>query len=345
MRKIIPFFGILIILLITGCNHENSEEIVKEGIPVRLAPVKTEHVSKPVYASGRLVSSSEMKLAFKIGGIVDALYFKEGESVKKGEALASLKLNEIEAKVVQARAGLEKAERDYQRTLNLYADSVATLEQIQDAKTGLLVAQSNLEIAEFNLKYAGISAPSDGIILKQLVEENEMAGAGYPVILFGNQSKTWRLQVSLADQDVIHIQLKDSAAVTLDACPDLVFSANVTEIAGAPNPKSGTFDVKLDLEKSSEKFRSGFIGQATLYPSKNQVMSVIPFSALTEVYDKDAVVYIPDENLKAHGVPVKIAFILKNEAVIQNGLNQIPSVIAEGASYLEEGTLLRVIED
>jgi len=49
---------------------------------------------------------------------------------------------------------------------NLYQDSVATLEQKQDAETGLTVARSNLEIAEYNLKHSSILAHPTGKFLK-----------------------------------------------------------------------------------------------------------------------------------------------------------------------------------
>ncbi len=343
ITKILACLSILVLFCI-GCASNESEEIQTEGVPVKMMPVHIQSVAKPVLVSGRIASSSEIKLSFKIGGIVDKLQVDEGETVHKGQILATLKPDEINAKAAQAKAGLQKAERDYQRAVKLFEDSVATLEQVQDAQTGMDVAQSNAEIAAFNLRYASIAAPAKGVVLKQLIEENEMVGAGYPVLLFGEQSAAWRLQVGLADQDIIRIQKGDSASVILDAFPNQLFHAIVTEIAGAPNPKSGTFDVQLDILNPSVGLRSGFVGKVTLYPSKKKTMRIIPFKSLTDVHDNEAVVYgISDENT-AFGIPVRIAFIVNDQVAIRNGLDDVAVVITDGASLVEEGAIVRVIE-
>ena len=72
---------------------------------------------------------------------------KEGDRVKKGQLLDTLKSTEIAAQVQQVNLALEKAQRDYQRASKLYKDSVATLEQLQNAKTGVDIARQNLQQA------------------------------------------------------------------------------------------------------------------------------------------------------------------------------------------------------
>ena len=116
----------------------------------------------------------------------------------------------------------KKANRDFIRAENLYKDSVATLELYQDAKTALDIAKSNLEVARFNLKYSKIEAPSNGRILKILLEENEMTSPGYPVVLFGSTRENWVVRTNVSDKDMISIQIGDSAKITLDPYPELI---------------------------------------------------------------------------------------------------------------------------
>ncbi len=65
----------------------------------------------------------------------------KGVSVKGGKVLAELDLAEIKAQVNQAHIGLEKAKRDLLRAENLYRDSVATLEQYQNAESAFEAGQ------------------------------------------------------------------------------------------------------------------------------------------------------------------------------------------------------------
>ena len=63
--------------------------------------------------------------------------------------------------------------------------------------TALGIAQSNFNIARFNRKFSEIRAPSDGKILKQMAQANEILGQGYPVFAFAGTDAGWVLKVSL----------------------------------------------------------------------------------------------------------------------------------------------------
>jgi len=124
--------------------------------------VVREEISLPVRSIGIVATSEEIRLSFKTGGIIAHAYVNEGQSVKAGQLLAELNLSEITAQVNQAENGYEKALRDFTRAKNLFADSVATLEQYQNAETGLNVAKSILDAAQFNLVHSRIKAPAMG---------------------------------------------------------------------------------------------------------------------------------------------------------------------------------------
>jgi multidrug resistance efflux pump len=78
-------------------------------------------------------------------------------------------MTEIKAWETQAQFALDKALRDQQRVQNLYADSVATLEQLQNASTSVDMAGKALEIAQFNVTYSEVRSPIDGKIVTQML--------------------------------------------------------------------------------------------------------------------------------------------------------------------------------
>src|SRR4029079_18657756 len=122
--------------------------------------------------------------------------------VAKGQLLATLDLTEINAQVQQANQGVEKVQRDVKRVKNLYNDTVATLEQVQNANTQLKVAEESLRIARFNQQYAQIRATESGIILKKLMNEGELASAGSPVFQFnGTAGNDWVIRFGVSDKD------------------------------------------------------------------------------------------------------------------------------------------------
>ena len=143
-----------VILLLSGCKSAPEKEVTEnKALQVKLWKVEVREYKIPVRAVGMLSTTTEMKLGFKTGGIVRRVNTKEGASVKRGEVLAVLDLSEIDAQVNQARIGLDKAERDLNRARNLYQDSVATLEQYQNANSAFELAQSQKRVADFNLAF------------------------------------------------------------------------------------------------------------------------------------------------------------------------------------------------
>jgi multidrug efflux system membrane fusion protein len=344
MKKIVfitSSIGLIAILL--SCQKENPNHQTDPAIPVRIEAVRRLRLAQPVHTSGRLASSSEIKLSFKIGGIIDTISVREGQTVRKGQVLASLKLDEIEGQVSQARAGFEKAQRDFKRVQNLYADSVATLEQLQNAESGLQVARSNLEITEFNLNHAVITAPSDGRVLKQFAEAGELIGAGHPVLFFGSQSGRWVVKAGLADQDLVCLSLKDSASVTFDAYPGKIFPAFVQEIAAGPDPQNGLYEIKLALHSVRESLFSGFVAKADIYPSITEMVSVIPFEALVNVSGLAGYVYRINHDSLAVKIPVQIGYFIGDDAVIQKGLEGVDEVITEGVAYLSGNKKVKIV--
>ncbi len=314
-------------------------------LKVKVANVKFKKVPIPVHTSGRISTSSVVKLSFKIGGIVDKIYVNEGQPVKKGELLARLDLSEIKANVSQAKSGFAKAKRDYKRAKKLFKDDVATLEQLQDAETAYHVLKEKLKIAEFNKVHSSIVAPADGNILKQMAEENELIGQGMPVFIFGSGNNDWIIRLGVIDRDIIRLQLGDKAVVHVDAYPEVKLHAKVTEIGQAANPVNQTFEVELSITPNKYKLIAGFIARVDIVPSNAKSYHVIPIESIIEADKKSGYIYEPiDSGTRVKKIRVKIAHILRDRLAVSSGLENVERVITEGASYMTEHSVIEIVE-
>src|SRR5690606_4192758 len=167
---LITFISITILVLEVGCESKSAtqSQVPTEIIPVKTIPIVPDSAQQKIVVSGQFTTDDEVKLSFKITGIVKSILVEEGDAIRKGQLLATLDQTEISSQVLQAKLAYEKAERDYSRTQNLYADSVATLEQLQNSKTALEIAQQQLKAAKFNQSHTEIRAPKNGFVLKKL---------------------------------------------------------------------------------------------------------------------------------------------------------------------------------
>ncbi len=154
-----------------------------EPIPVRVMQLQKSSGTQIIKASGHITTDDETILGFKTSGVVNAVLVKEGDFVKKGQLLATLDLREIDTHVSQARHGYEKAQRDNVRVQNLYKDSVATLEQLENAATGLAIAKEQLEAATFNRSFSSIHATANGYVLRKFVNPGQVVDVGDPIVL------------------------------------------------------------------------------------------------------------------------------------------------------------------
>jgi multidrug efflux system membrane fusion protein len=330
---------------VAGCGSREDEGRADGSITVKTAPVVRRDLALPVHTSGKLSSVSEMKLSFKVGGIVDAVYADEGEEVSSGQVLASLKLDEIDAQVTRALSGYEKAERDYERAKRLYADSVATLEQVQDAETGFEIAESTLKVARFNRDHSTIRAPADGKVLKRFGEANELVGAGTPIFLFGTTGNGWTVRVGVSDRDIIRIQIGDSATVSFDAYPDREFAARVTEVAETADPLSGVYEVELVIRDVVTKLVSGFVAKVDIFAADERSFFVVPIEALVEADANRGFVYAPSGSQdRVAKISVTVGYVYDGMVAVEAGLEGVAEVVTQGAVYLTEESTIRIVD-
>jgi len=322
------------LLVITGCKQAEQKSTMNiNTINIMVQPVAYISYKDPVRTIGLLSTTTQMKLSFKTGGIIKQLNVREGESVNKDDILAVLDLSEIRAQVNQASIGYEKAKRDLTRAKNLYQDSVATLEQYQNARSAYELAKARNQIADFNLLHSQIKAPSDGMIQLVLVEANEMIAPGYPAILFASTENDWVVRAALTDKDIVKLSIGDSGQVTMDAFPGTLFNAEVSELGTVADPVTGTYLVELRIRQSLSQFRTGFFSRVQIYPTEISRSLVVPVEALLDASDNRATVFIYEQD-KAIKKRIVTGSILQDQVVILEGLEEGDLVITEGAKFV-----------
>jgi RND family efflux transporter MFP subunit len=347
--KLFPLIYASVLLLIVSCGKKKEAKqeaavSAEEIIPVEVQAVAKKSLTEPIVASGVLSSKSEMKLAFKTGGMIKKIYVTEGQFVKEGQLLAELDLSEIDAQVKQAKLGLEKSERDLERVKKLYADEATTLTNVQDATTSYNVAKENVQVAEFNQKLSKIYAPVSGRILRKISEQGELITPFSPVFILGTGESAYIVNVGLADKDVVKAKLGDIANVYLDAYPNEPFHARITQIAQTVNPATGTFEAELQIQPNGKKLISGFVAKAEISSGKGPVSLVIPVEALVEADRDKAFVYtLNTDNQSVRKHPIAIGAIFGNDVAVTSGLAEGTPIVTKGANFLSDKSKVKVI--
>ncbi len=346
MRIRLIFVNIILVVLLSfllsSCNRQ--QEIVKEDltVPVETASIQQQHVQETLHASGTLQSGQISKLSFKIGGIIKDIRVDEAESVKKGQILAELYPDEIEAQLKNARTQFEKTKRDFERAKNLIKDNAISVQQRQDAESAFDAATATLQIAEFNAKHARIIAPSSGKILKIIAEENEMTGAGTPVLVFASTSSAWLVKVNMSDKDVVKLSMGDPADIRFDAFPGKVYKAHISEISESADSMTGLYAVELQLDDELARKINGLVASIDIIPQQKTQCFLLPTSAIVSAVGQSGYVYKLDESNNAVKVSINILGFYKDQLMVAGDLLDGDKIITTGAAYLKEDSKIVV---
>jgi len=340
-----------ILLFTPACHRGKGESDAKPNVTnapstafyVRTVPIVQSKLGDIVHVTGIIESSTDAKPSFKTGGVIANIYVKEGDAVSKGRLLAKLNMTEIDAQATQAQFALDKALRDQQRVQNLYADSVATLEQMQNASTAVDMAKKTLQIAQFNVAYSEIRSPIDGKIVTQMLHEGEIAGPGLPIFyIIGVRQSDWKLVAGLTDKNWGRVAAGNKANISLDAYPGWNITGTVKRLSDMANPLSGTFDVEISIPVKDRRIAAGMLAHVEIMPAPGSDYPVIPIEALVSSNGQSGVVYVPNHDHAEKRV-VHIQQFDGERVAILAGLENATEVITAGSGFLEDGDAIVVI--
>ena len=348
---------LLAVVLFTCSQHESKDEtaatpaIDDAAVAVRITEVTEGDFTLPVVSSGLITTGTESRLSFKTGGIVTSILVEEGAQVTKGQLLATLDQTEIDAQSSQAKNNLDKTRRDFERVERLFKDSAATLEQYQNVKTAYDVANEQSRIAAFNKQYSTIHANANGRVIRKFVNEGEQVSGGSPVLVINSaDDNDWIVRIGLPDVDWVRVRKGDKAEVKTDAYPGESFDAKVSLINEGADAVSGLYMVEVKISpkglfpaKGGHKLASGLVANVEIIPSERQKLKSIPIDAVVEGSGANAFVFVAIDGKSVKKIPVRVAYLSQDRAMISSGLDTISKVITAGSAFLTESSTIKIV--
>lgn len=332
-------------LLLTACGSRPTE-VAQQPTPVRVQDATSGPAGPTLETNGFVATKDELRLSFKVSGVIKAIDVEAGQTVKPGQRLAEIEFTEIDAQVAQAQALADKAQRDLARGERLYQDEVISLEQLQDLRTQASLQHAQLTSAQFNRGYSVITAPQGGVVLRKLSQARELIPAGQAVLVLGARNRGYVVRAALSDRDVVQLKLGDRAEIRMDAYPDHAIRGTISEIANAADDKSGLFPVEVRFDSMPVALASGLVAKLRIFPASAQAttLTYVPVSAIVEGDGKRASVYVVEgDHVKRRSV--RVAFIESTGVALSEGLRPGERVVTDGALYLHDNDRIAVVHD
>ncbi|MES0870242.1 efflux RND transporter periplasmic adaptor subunit [Pseudovibrio sp. SCP19] len=169
----------------------NAQEAAPPPPGVLVEPARKEVIEEERVFAGRTEAISQVALIARVGGFLEPLEFKEGQTVKQGDLLYVIQQEPYEFAVEQSQANLESAQAkvdlakvDFDRKeqlVNRDTISVSELDtaraNLKEANATLALRQADLKLSELDLSYTEIRAPLDGQIGTSAFKEGAYVNA------------------------------------------------------------------------------------------------------------------------------------------------------------------------
>jgi multidrug efflux system membrane fusion protein len=342
MRPLAPMSMTLALLVLVACKPAEQPP-PREATRVGVTAVTMGPAQPPVHTNGVITTREELKLSFKVAGIVRKIAVKEGQVVSTGQELAVLELTEVDAQVEQARQLADKAGRDLARSAKLRADGIISEQELETLRTQAAVAEAALRTAEFNRKFSAILAPREGVVLRKLIEEREFVQPGQSILVIGPREGGYIVRAALSDRDIVRLRLGDPATVAIDAFPGQKVTGRITVLPGAADTATGLFQIEIELATAPVKLVSGLAARLRIDPvvAGESTLPYAPIAAVIEADADKAAVFVVQDGV-ARRRPVRVAFIAADAVAVSEGLKAGETVVTDGALYLEDGEQIQV---
>ncbi len=316
-------------------------------------PVVSEIVS---YQSGKQTSfvgvvaaRIEADLGFPLIGTIAERPVDAGDQLAKGDVIAKLDPEELdadvraaEAGVAVARAQLRSAEDAWTRAKELARRGVDSATQVEDTERALAAARARLEQNEAALAraqdmfgFATLVAPHDGIITQVFAESGATLTAGEPVVRLAGTGER-EIIMDLGEQDVAGLDVGTTFDATLVASTDIVAQATLSRIDPVTERTTRTRRLHLTLIDPPNGFRLGALVRITASNAVEGSVS-LDYNALLDPDGTPAVWIVDRTTNTVSRREVELGERFGPRISVLSGLTSGDEVITKGIHSIKDG--------
>ena len=277
------------------------------------------------------------------GGVVVALYVKEGDRVKKGQRILQMddRLLRQQIKVSETQLGL--ARELYQRTQKLWEQNIGSEIQLLQSKTQVEALERSIATAQEQINQFSVTSPADGIVDQVNVKVGELFTGvnqlGYQIRVVDNS--TLKAIVEVPENYMSRIKAGDQVIV---AIPDMQkqYTSTIRRTSQVINPNTRTFTIEATIPGG--EVRPNSVAAIKIKDFSAPASIVIPLN-LIQTDDKGKYVFVAEQSGKGEMKAVKkmitIGETYGDKAQIQSGLDANMVLITEGYQSLYNGQEVR----
>jgi membrane fusion protein, multidrug efflux system len=311
---------------------------------VSLAPIETQNFTHFIDLQGKIDATNISYVAPPNGqgGVVKALYVKQGDNVRKGQVLARLDDQLIRQQIEPLRVQLTTSEDVLRRTQNLWDNGIGTYQQVLTAKTQVETLRKQIGIIQKQAALMTVTAPTSGVADVVNVRVGETFVGTTPL---GPQIRivnTGNLKV-VAEVPENYLGKVGKGSKLQVELPNInkTFNATVNVVGKIIDPARRTFYIEAPIPSSSN-LKPNQIATVRVQDYAAPTAITIPVNTLQNDDQGKFVMVAVDEKgkLTARKRYVNVGELYGDKLEVKTGLSVGDKLILEGFQNLYEGQLL-----
>lgn len=309
-------------------------------LPVEAVNPRRGEATSDIQAIGGLQSDESVIVSSEIAGRVAEILFKEGQQVAAGALLLKLDGSLTQAELDDARARLDLAESNYNRTSVLAKSGNATQRANDEAFAGLATARATLSLIQARFDKLSILAPFPGVLGIRRISVGAYLSPGASIV---NLEKIDALKVDFKVPELYlaRVAVGQTIELTVDALPGRVFTGTIYAIDPMVDVNGRALTIRARLPNPDLILRPGLFARIVVKGQTVQNVSLIPEEAIVP-RGKDSLIY---QIVKGRAVETKVRLGTRKagEVEVLEGLIADAPVITSGQTRLRDGSPVDVI--
>jgi RND family efflux transporter MFP subunit len=277
------------------------------------------------------------------GGVVKALYVRQGQPVRKGQVLARLDDQLIRQQIEPLRVQLSSARDTYGRTKNLFDQGIGTYQNVLNAKTQVESLERQIAIIQKQAALMTVTAPASGIADQVNVRVGEMFTGNSPL---GPQIRI----VNTADLKIVapvpenylsRVAVGSKLRIVLPEQDNREINAVVSVVQKIIDPNTRSFNIEAKIPADAQ-LKPNQIAQIKILDYKANDVIAVPLNVV-QADEKGKYVYIMEkkaDKMVASKKAVAVGESYGELIEIRSGLSAGDQLITEGYQNLYEGQVI-----
>ena len=305
---------------------------------MEIAPVRVQDLHLTLASTGTVDVEEKVELLSEIGGVVSAVYHREGDFVKKGAPLLKLDDRSLQLDLKKALAELRREEKNFQILKKEYERKLISLHDFEEAKHRLVLKKLQKEQIELTLQKTLLRSPFPALITGCYVTPGQRILPNTKVFSLINP-ETMVVVTYFPEVDLKKIQRGQRAKVFSESRV-LPYRAEVMRISEVVDSKSGMVKVVLRVLPPRKGLLVGSMVRVEILVGEKKQAVLVPKQAVLRRKGKTVVFVVQGERAEKREVELGVEW--REWVEVKKGVEGGEWVAVEGHYHLEGGEKVKI---